>query len=282
MPDAPWQMPDDLKGKSVEDLARMYVEQRSQYDNTRQEYDKYKGEWEPRQASWQRYEKLGTPDEIEQLNNWGQTQAAPIMRKIAQGEAYLLNDADYKAYKAWADRTKGGRQQPAETSADDELFKPLEQRLTTQFEQRFNDMLDARARQFQQNLDARLKMQQDQLNLYAHVNDLKAKHPNVNFNDLLKRGAELAQMPADQLFDALLDSEVKGAGMEAEIEKRVAARLAEKQTDAESDRAKALLENRRVGTNFNGQRPTRDAAMRGLVGTLGQKFPDIWNQLPVT
>lgn len=268
-------MPDDLKGKSLEDIAKMYVE-------TRGEYDKYKGEWEPRSKDYDRWSKLGTPDELEQGVNWMRTVAAPIITKITKGEAYLLNDADYKAYQNWATKTKNGTAQHTETlDANDELFAPVEKRLEEKLIAAANKVIDDRARYFAQQMQGNFKTIQDQLNLFGHVTQLQKQYPNLDFNELLKKGAEMAAMPADKLLQSLIDSETKLSGMEAEIDKRVAARIAEKETEKQNEAAKTLIGGGRGGGNLPRAPMKRADVMKGLIGDLGTKFPGIMEQIPL-
>lgn len=273
-----FQMPDDLKGKSAEEIAQLYV-------NTRSEYDKYKGEWEPRGKDLERWSSLGKPDEIEELIKWGKTVAAPMVNKIAKGEAYLLNDADYKAYKAWSDKTGNGTRQPVEAAAnpDDDIFAPVKKSLQEELRAETARLIEERAKGFDTNIRTMFKQLQDQLNLFGHVSKLQREHPKLNFDDLLKRGAELAQMPADKLLDSLIQSELKTATMDDEIEKRVAAKLAERDAGKNNDAVKTLLENRAVGTpSAFGKKPNRESTVRGLVGALNEKFPGLLEQIPLT
>lgn len=274
-----FEMPDDLKGKSAEEIAQLYL-------STRTEHEKYKGEWEPRAKELERWSSLGKPDEIEEVVKWGKTIAAPLVNKIAKGEAYLLNDADYKAYKAWADKTGNGTRQPAADNAapDDELFAPIRKSLGEELRGEVTKLIEERAKGFDTNIRTMFKQIQDQLNLYGHVSKLQRQHPNLDFEGLLKEGAELTQMPADQLLEKLIQNNLKMATMDEEVEKRVAAKLAEHETSKNTDAVKALLENRAVGagTMFGAQKPNRESVTRGLVGMLNDKFPGLLAQMPLT
>lgn len=269
-----FQMPEDLKGKSPEDLARMYTE-------TRSEYDKFKGEWEPRSKDWEAYQAYGKPDEIKQIVDWGKT-VAPVWQKIAKGEAYLLNDADYKAYKNWADKTGNGTRQPQETtSQDDELFGPVKKSLR---EELFAD-LKKEVDQYYQRLGGEVqrgyKTLQDQQNLFAHVIRQQRLNPNLDIDSILAKGAKLAQMPADELVNHLIEAEAKSAGMEGEIEKRVAAALAERDAAKQNDTVKTLLDNRRGSGNLPLSSPKRVDVMKGLIKTLNDRHPGILEQIPM-
>jgi hypothetical protein len=271
---ADFEMPEDLKGKSPEDIAKMYLDARS-------EYEKYKNEWEPRAKTWQSYSELGDPEEIRKVIDWGKTVAAPLVQKIAKGEAYLLNDADYKAYKSWAEKTQNGRSTEVAPSPDDDLFAPVEKRLEEKLAAAMQKLIEDRAKAYDGQIQRGFKALQDQLNLYAHTNKLQRQYPNLDLEAVVKKGAELAQLPADKLLDALIESEMKNSTMEAEIEKRVAAKLAEKQTDDEASRVASLLENRRGGGTLPAKTDNK-SAMTQLVRTLGTKYPDIFSQIPLS
>jgi hypothetical protein len=276
MPDA-FQMPDDLKGKSAEDIAQLYV-------STKADYDKFKGEWEPRSKDWEAWSELGKPDELKQVVNWAKTVAAPIVQRIAKGEAYLLNDADYKAYKGWADKTGNGTRQAADaggSSADDDLYAPIKKSLAEELKAELNRLVDERAKTVDAGLKQFIKTTQDQLNLFGHVQKLQRQNPNLDFDQLLQKAAARSTMTAEQLLNELIDSEGKLSGMEAEIEKRVAAKLAEAETAKENARTTTLLETRRLGGNLPINPPKRTDVTKALVSELGKKFPGIYDQIPL-
>jgi hypothetical protein len=269
----PFVMPEDLKGKSPEEIAQLY-------SNTRSEYEKYKSEWEPRSKEFERWSRLGNPDELEQVVNWGKTVAAPIVQKLAKGEAYLLNDADYKAYQNWAEKTKNGTAPPA-SAPDEELFGPVEKRLEEKLIAAANRLINERAAAFDQNINRGFKTLQDQQNLFAHVMRLQKQNPNLDIDAVMKKGAETASMSPEQLLAWIIDSESKTSGMEAEIEKRVAAKLAEKDAEKQNDQVKTLLGSRRAGGGLP-NRPMKTAERtKALVEDLNKKFPGIWDQIPL-
>ncbi len=271
---ADFEMPADLKDKSLEDVAKMYSE-------TRAEYDKFKGEWEPRAKQWEEWSALGDPTEIKKVIDWGKS-VAPVWQRIAQGEAFLLNDADYKAYKNWSDKTKNGTVKPDAVASDDDLFAPVKKSLAEELRAEMDRRLDERVKGFDSTFKNAMKGVQDQLNLYGHVAKLQKQHPNLDFDSLLRKGADLAQMPADQLLNSLIESETKLSGMEAEIDKRVAAKLAEKDTEKNDSAAKALIDGRRSGGNLPLAPRKRQDVMKGLIGDLGKRFPGLLEQVPLT
>lgn len=270
-----FQMPAELAGKSAEDIAQLYLD-------TRKQYDEYKGQWEPRAKDWESYSSFGKPDQIKQIFDWGRGVAAPVLSRIEKGEAYLLNDADYKAYKAWADKTGNGTK-PAEVtpSPDDDLFAPVEKRLEEKLLNAIGKMIGEREQKFRADITGWQKLNDDKFNLFNRAQQLKGQYPNLNFEEIIKKLSDVAQMPADKLLEWGLEQEGKLAGLEGEIEKRVAAKLAEKEAEKGNDSVKTLLESRRVGGSYPTQRPTREAAVRGLVETLNGKYPGVFERIPL-
>lgn len=273
MPD--FQMPDDLKGKSAEDIAQLYL-------STKGEYDKFKGEWEPRSKAWGEYQTYGSPDEVKQVLDWSKSVAAPLVTKIANGEAYLLNDADYKAYKGWADKTKNGTAKPETVNSDDDLFKPSMDRAKEEILAAVNKLIDERSKGLDANVTRGFKSLQDQLNLFGHVTKLQRSNPNLDFDEILKEGAELAQMPADKLVDRLIDLKAKENSFEKRVQDAVAAALAEKETEKQNEQVKSLVDNRRGAGNIPLAPLKRADVMKGLIGELGKKFPGLTEQIPLT
>lgn len=272
-----FEWPEDLKGKSPEDLAKLILD-------GRKDFDTYKGEWEPRKTNWAAYEKLGKPEEIDQVIKWGKTNA-PLFDKIAKGELKVLNDADYKAFENWSKTQKGGK--PAEGAqptgeASEELLAPMRTQLLEELKKSLTEMVGGESKRYQAELQRGLKQLVDQQNLFSHVMNLKAKYPTLDFEALMKEGADLATMSPDKLLESLIQSRLKEATMNDEIEKQVQAKLGAKKTDEEADRVKALLEARRVGPGAVNGKPKREDVMKGLVSTLTEKYPGIFNALPVT
>lgn len=281
MASAAFEMPDEFKGKSAEEIAQHYLETKTKYDTLDTEYKTYKGEWDARKPQWDEYSALGEPKTVNEAIKWAREVAAPMVQKVAKGEAYLLNDADYKAYKNWSEKTANGTRQPAQDDASDELFKPVEQRLTEKLLGLMDERINTRASQFDKNFSGGMKALQDQLNLFAKVQGMQTKNPGVNFDDLLKRGAELANAAPDQLLEQLLSMEVEKSSFDQRLEAAVAAKLAEKEVGKDNDVVKALMENRRVGMNSTAQKPTRENTLRTLVAALNKKDPGILQQMPL-
>lgn len=282
MASAAFEMPDEFKGKSAEEIAQRYLETKTNYDKLDTEYKSYKGEWDARKPQWDEYSALGEPKTVNEAIKWAREVAAPMVQKVAKGEAFLLNDADYKAYKNWADKTANGTRQPVQDDASDELFKPVEQRLTEKLLSQMDERINARASQFDKNFSGGMKALQDQLNLFAKVQGMQTKNPGVNFDDLLKRGAELANAAPDQLLEQLLSMEVEKSSFDQRLEAAVAAKLAEKEVGKDNDVVKALMENRRVGMNSTAAKPTRENTLRNLVNALNKKDPGILQQMPLS
>ena len=275
-----FQMPDDLKGKSIEEIAEALSTTRADYDRTQSEYKAFKEQWEPRSKTWDSYEQLGKPDELDAVVKWGRTYA-PLIEKIAKGEAKVLNDADYKAFENWSNQTRNGTapREPA-VADDDPLLVPLREQLSKSLEERFTKMIDDRSKQFGGQFQTAVKQLQDQMNLYGHVSQLRQQYPKLDFNDLLKKGADLASMPPEKLLQELITTQSKLSGVDAEVEKRVAEKLAAAETNKEASTVKALLETRQSG-NYTPGKPKREDIVRGLVGELSKKFPGIFEQMPV-
>lgn len=269
---AKFEMPDDLRGKSAEDIAQLYV-------NTKGEYDKFKSEWEPRGKEFETWSSLGKPEEIKEVLNWAK-QVAPLHQKITAGEMQLLNSADYKAYQQWAEQTQNGKRQSTQTNPDDELFAPVEKRLEEKVLNAVNKLIEDRAKGFDTNIQRGFKGLQDQLNLYGHVQRLQKAHPDIDFDTLIKEGAELASAPADKLLEMLLSSRTKEASFDKRVQDAVAAALAEKTVQDDNARVKTLLDSRKIGPAQQ-QRPTRENTIRNIVDQLSQKHPDIFNQIPL-
>lgn len=282
MASAAFEMPDEFKGKSAEEIAQRYLETKTNYDKLDTEYKSYKGEWDARKPQWDEYSALGEPKTVNEAIKWAREVAAPMVQKVAKGEAFLLNDADYKAYKNWADKTANGTRQTVQDDASDELFKPVEQRLTEKLLGLMDERINSRASQFDKNFSGGMKALQDQLNLFAKVQGMQTKNPGVNFDDLLKRGAELANAAPDQLLEQLLSMEVEKSSFDQRLEAAVAAKLAEKEVGKDNDVVKALMENRRVGMNSTAAKPTRENTLRNLVNALNKKDPGILQQMPLS
>lgn len=282
MASAAFEMPDEFKGKSAEEIAQRYLETKTNYDKLDTEYKSYKGEWDARKPQWDEYSALGEPKTVNEAIKWAREVAAPMVQKVAKGEAFLLNDADYKAYKNWADKTANGTRQPVQDDASDELFKPVEQRLTEKLLSQMDERINARASQFDKNFSGGMKAFQDQLNLFAKVQRMQAQNPDVNFDDLLQEGAQFANAAPDAMLEQLLAMKVEKSNFDKRLEAAVAAKLAEKEVGKDNDVVKALMENRRVGMNSTAAKPTRENTLRNLVNALNKKDPGILQQMPLS
>jgi len=265
-------MPEDLKGKSPEEIAKQYL-------NTKTEFEKFRSEYEPRAKTLEAYSKYGKPEEIEELVKWGKTYA-PLIEKVAKGELKVLNDADWKAYEGFA---KNGRDKAAQSAADDPdeaIFAPVRDKLRDELTGLTKKQIEDVAKGYEARFNQSVKALHDQMNLFAHVLDLKSKYPNVDFDKVIAEGADLAKLPADQLLDRLVQSRIKEATLAEEVERQVAAKLAEKTQQNDESRVKALLDGRSAGTlPLTAQKPADSVA--SLVKALGAKFPGIWESIPV-
>lgn len=258
-------LPQELAGKSVEEVGRYYAERYKDYDDLKTRAGAWDGidrKPEDVKSSLDLYEKIT-----------GALRSGKALRLDDKGQ--ILADAIQRAAVAQQDAQRGT---PAADDNGDwlenwELVDPRDQarRLETRWNQSFDKRIEAKEKQYGELIENRVgqafKMLDTALNLIAECQE----HPELRIRDVLKRAADVGvKNPGIDPIRAAIDEVLSPGMIEAKAKERAAAIVAEERAKAEKERAEKNLASgtARSGLmNFmrNGnERVTRDEIIANL------------------
>lgn len=245
VPESSFALPDELKGKGAEDIARYYTERYKDYDDL-------KG----KAAQVDSWSKFGKPEEVEsRLSTFDKVAGALRQGKVivadGSGQLYAKDVSDLTP----AERRQAQSQTPATSDSGDwtdgyDLLAPTDQgrRLEKHMQSVFNSIIEAKAREYGEQI---AQFQQGQwrqmdtlLNMLAQIQD----HPELKIRDVLRVAGELGSKGAADPMKAAFDQFLTPAQVKAQAEKMAAEIIAEKEAKAQKERAERTLN----GGNANG------------------------------
>ena len=261
-----FQIPEKFKDKSAEDIARAYAELESQHGKLASEVGKYKG--------YDEVAKLGKPQEIVEAIQW----ARQVNQALKDGKI------TYKeAQKAMNQGPQGGNQQGSAPwdSENFDYLTPREQAKAIMDYQKSQGLgetksyIDNIAQQYGSQIQQQYDLANKQQNILLKAIKQAIKNPDVDVEDLLSQAAELAGKGPEELLQMAMDARMAPKSMETEIEKRVNAKLAEKEQERINEQTKLI--NSATGRRpvFAKQTKTRDDENKQIFETLRKNGIDL-------
>lgn len=226
-----YSLPQELGGKSAEEVGRYYAERYHDYDNIKSRADKF-GE----------YEALNLrPDDIRQTVEWARGIVAPLM----QGKrASWDRDGNRIVFLDGESAPAAPAAAPQNAFENWETLEPRQQaeRLA---EYVYGTQLTPRVNEIAQGYDTRfnqaVQQMQQQFGVFMDAIDRWTQNPNLKPRDIVAKAVELmraGQQPTS-FIDLAAQQLASPAQMEAEVQKRVAAALAEEKAKAEAEKKNA-------------------------------------------
>ena len=215
-----FKMPEKFAGKSAEDIARSYAELESQYGKASQ-----------RLGDLDRYSKIGSPDEINQVLEWSRNVKAALDRGLL-----VPKQESAKAPESTAQR-KPWEQDDWAFKSPAEQFEALNQAVQSQNKA----YIDQLASQYGQQIQQLTQQDGRQKQIMMRAIQAAIKNPDVDPEALLTETAQLASKTPEELMDLYLDLRSKTPdNIERMVNERLAARLAEEKQKLEAQQLAEL------------------------------------------
>ena len=258
-------MPDKFKDKSAEDIARAYSELESQHGKMTNELGKYKG--------YDEVVKIGSPKDIVEGIQWArQVNAALKSGQITYKQAQTAI--------AQGPQGDGSSQAPWDNESFDYLTPREQAKAITEYNKTkgFGDTksyIDQIANQYGTQIQQQYDLNNKQQNILLKAIKTAIKNPDVDVEDLLTQAAELAGKGPEELLNMAMEARMAPKAQEAEVQKRVAALMAEKDQERQNNELKLI--NNATGRRpvFAKQTKTRDDENKAIFENLRKQGIDL-------
>lgn len=206
-------LPEKFAGKSVEDVVRMYTELESSVGKASQELGDLRKQAEA-------YSKIGSPDDITQALQVG----TQLYEALQDGRLVAKDTKDKSSHEASAPPPS-----PEDFFDGYDLLSPQEQakKQTQHVLNTIIPYIDKLAVAANAEISKSAEASRQERRLLTRVFEMKMKNPQLDIESVLKRATELAGATPDQLLDQALQGVTAPEEVNARVEERVAARLAE-------------------------------------------------------
>lgn len=251
-------MPAKFAGKSAEDIAKAYSELESQHGKLTNEAGKYK--------EWDEVAKLGKPKDVVEAINW----ARQVNQALKEGK---ITYKQAQQAVAQGPGPQGGNDAPWDNENFD-MLSPREQAKAIydhQMNQGFNktkSYIDEVAQGYGKQITDFGNMSKREQKLLFESIKAAIQNPGTDPEELLTQAAELASKSPEELLQMALQNKLSPKTQEAEIEKRVTARLAEEEQKRQNETAKQISNATGRRPTFGNRTKTRDDENRAILQTL--------------
>lgn len=266
-----FKVPEKFAGKSVEDVAKAYVE-----------LEKMSGTQAAKLKNLESYEKIGAPEQITEALNWARgvkamiedgrlspAQAKQALKEGPQGSQQAFNSQNDEGSEPWS-------QEGWDFLTPAQQAKAMSSYVKGATQKEIKSYVDGLAKNYGdeiQNIGGNWKREQAIL-LKAITSALKT--PGADINSLLQGAADLASKTPEELLDMALEAQSSPAKQQAEIARLVEERVAKITQDRDNDRMKALTGATRPSSRPKfGTGKTRQDEDRSLMDELKKKGIDL-------
>ncbi len=246
-------MPEKFTGKSLEDVAKSYVE-----------LEKLHGDTAARQKDYDEYAKIGPVGDISEALSWARNMKAALDRGliVPAGQAPAKKDAPAADSEPW--------------SADDWAYKsPAEQaKAMSDFTQRqIKTYVDTLASQYGEQIKGLGARDGREKAILMKVIKTAIKHPEMDPEELLTQAAELGSKSPEELVDLVMETRSHTPeARKSEVDKLVETRLAEEKQKWEASLHSDLTSSAPRPRAFKAATPTtRQDEDRGIIEGLAKQ-----------
>jgi hypothetical protein len=214
-----FQMPENLAGKSAEEIAKDYVELRTKLDS--------------RESVQKQLEQMGGLDNLRQWAMYGnqayqqavQAQQQAQQRQPAQQTQQVPVGDPYADWDTLTPKEQAQKLSNLVASAATQYINQYGEQAVKAYAQQINDQLSGMNRQWE---------------IFQKANRVWRKNPNVDIDTLLGSMAKMATADLDSLIDAAMNQAVGPAEIEAKVNAEVQRRLAEQKLKDQNQQVNVL------------------------------------------
>jgi len=257
-----FKMPEKFAGKSAEEIAKAYTELESQHGKAASELGKFKG--------YEDVVKLGSAKDISDAIAW----ARQVNQAFKEGRITAAQAKQAKQDGPPVD-TGNGSQAPWDNEQFDYLSPREQAKAIAEYNKRSSfdstkEYIDGIAKQYGDQLQNWNGMNQRQQNILLKAIKQAIKNPDVDPEELLTQAAELAGKGPEELLNMAMEARMAPKSMEAEVNKRVAAKLAEEEQNR-INREAGMLSNSGRRPTFQKTNRSRDDENREILSKLKEQ-----------